>query len=126
MRAVLFFMNKEKNQKKHFLPALRAESSRQWEIFRCLLLSHLLHLAKMIFSLLNILASTNTPSSVTRKLTPTVIPTPTGSVEKENTPVMHCTQLYSGMQYAVSSWDAPPPNIPVMPSPIDSSITGMA
>ena len=61
MGGVLFFMNKEKNQKKHFLPALRAESSRQREIFRCLLLSHLLHLAKMIFSLLNILASTNTP-----------------------------------------------------------------
>ena len=81
MGGVLFFMNKEKNQKKHFLPALRAESSRQRVIFRCLLLSQLLYLAKMIFSLLNILASTNTPSSVTRKLTPTVIPTPTGSVE---------------------------------------------
>ena len=98
MEGVLFFMNKEKNQKKHFLPALRAESSRQWEIFRCLLLSQLLYLAKMIFSLLNILASTNTPSSVTARLAPAVTATAAGVMLKENTPAMHCALLYSGMQ----------------------------
>ena len=57
-----------------------------------------IYLAKMIFSLLNIPASTATPSSVTAALTPTVTATPRGRDVKENTPIMHWTLLYKGMQ----------------------------
>ena len=56
------------------------------------------YLEKMMRSLRNILVKIQTPTAAQRMLLPTVIKMCREEISNESTPVMHCTELYSGIK----------------------------
>lgn len=58
------------------------------------------------------------------KFTATVTPTAAALAEKASTPLMHCTELYSGMQYQPSC-ACTSPNMEVTPTSMLTIISGI-